>query len=400
MDLETVNFLLSEQGSELLDFARSLEGSFLQKLTRLRKRYPPACASATLETLELRARARKKFERAQDMFFTREALEQSSSEIVSRYRAKRFEAGSTVLDLGCGIGGDSIGLAGRCLVTAVDSDPVRVAMARHNAAVYDVSDRIRFFCEDVTGIPLVADAAFADPSRRLNGRRSTSLSEISPPLEFLHRLMEAIPDSAIKLSPATDDSELESLHGEIEFISLSGECKEALVWLGRFRTAKIRATVLPAGKSIVDNELTCSEVTAPGRYLYEPDPCVIRGHLVELLAARLGMRKIDRQIAYLTSDSLVHTPFARAHEILDSIGFNLKSVKRRLQELGVGRVVVKKRGVAYDPAEMEARLRTSGPGEAVVVLTRISEKPWALICRAIGGGEESQAEEYSTLEGG
>jgi SAM-dependent methyltransferase len=245
IDLETANYLLSPDGDELLEIAKELDGSFLQRVTILRKRYTAPVASAALDLLELRHRARKKFSRAGEMFFTREALEQSSGESISNYRAERFAKDSRVLDLACGIGGDMIGLAGRCFVTAVDIDPVKIAMAERNARVYGLADRVKFVCADVTEIQLDEDAAFLDPSRRIGGRRSTSLLQMSPSLEFVHRLRESIPECAVKLSPATNDDELESLDGEIEFISDSGECKEAVVWFGGFKSADKRATILP-----------------------------------------------------------------------------------------------------------------------------------------------------------
>lgn len=380
MDLATTEFLLSPEGETLLQQAQSLQGSFLQKVTTLRKRYPADAANAALELLELRNRATKKFGRADRMFFTREALEQSSGEVVSIYRAERFGEGCRVLDLACGIGGDTIGLARHCFVTAVDRDPVRLLMARRNMEVYGLADRVTFLCADVTEIPLDADAAFLDPSRREYGRRVVRLSEISPSIDFIHRMVDAIPNSAIKLSPATDYSELESLGAEVEFISASGECKEALAWFGEFKTTTRRATVLPGAHSITYEAVPPIPVANPRAYLYEPEPCVIRGHLVEQLAIRLNAVKLDEQIAYLTSDLLSETPFAATYRIVEHLPFNLKEITRRLRQLDAGRVIVKKRGVPFEPREIEHRLKLDGSREFVLVLTRVSDKPHALIC--------------------
>ena len=384
MDLETVEYLLSLDGAQILEEAKALEGSFLTRLTVLRKKYPAPIASAALELLELRKRAQKKFTRASEMFFTREALEQASSEIISTYRAERFAKDSRILDLACGIGGDTIGLARRCIVTAVDLDPVRLAMAGRNLEVYGLADRVEFVCADVTQIALHADAAFLDPSRRSDGRRIIKLAQLSPPLEFIRRLAESIPNSAVKLSPATDYQELEALDGEIEFISQSGECKEALVWLGGFKTASRRATILPGRHSLEYQPVPEIPVSLPGKYLYEPDPCLIRAHLVENLAHQIGAWKIDPQIAYLSSDEPIKTPFADAYQVLDVFPFNLRAIQKRLRELDAGKVVVKKRGVPFEPIEIERRLKVQGRRELILILTRISEKPHGLICIPAG----------------
>ena len=110
MDLETLHFLISPDGEKLLKLTQSLEGTLLQKLTVLRKQYPAQVASAAIELIDLRKRATAKFSRAIEMFFIREALEQASGEVISTYRAERYEKDSQVLDLACGIGGDTIAL--------------------------------------------------------------------------------------------------------------------------------------------------------------------------------------------------------------------------------------------------------------------------------------------------
>src|SRR5262249_15044072 len=54
---------------------------------------------------ELRLRARAKFSRAMDMFFTRPGLEQASAEVIAGHRLARYSGAGLVADLCCGIGG-------------------------------------------------------------------------------------------------------------------------------------------------------------------------------------------------------------------------------------------------------------------------------------------------------
>ena len=63
------------------------ESSRLPALDALRKRFPADLAAAALETTLLRKRATVKFAKAEEMFFTREALEQATGEAVAAYRA-------------------------------------------------------------------------------------------------------------------------------------------------------------------------------------------------------------------------------------------------------------------------------------------------------------------------
>jgi hypothetical protein len=71
-----------------------------------------------------------------------------------------------VLDAACGAGGNAIGFArAGCAVTAIELDLGRLAMARHNAALYGVADRIRFIAGDARELVpgLDADLLFFDP---------------------------------------------------------------------------------------------------------------------------------------------------------------------------------------------------------------------------------------------
>jgi hypothetical protein len=47
----------------------------------------------------------------------------------------------------------------------------------------------------------------------------------------------------------------------------------------------------------------------------------------------------------------------------------------------VGAVSIRKRGSAVDTDDLARRLRLDGEGRATVVLTRVADRPWALVCR-------------------
>ena len=81
-------------------------------------------------------------------------------------RMARRVRGTNVLDALCGIGGTAIAFAraGKRVVTC-DIDADRLAMARPNARVYGVQDRIRFVLDDVREVMKreTADAVYLDP---------------------------------------------------------------------------------------------------------------------------------------------------------------------------------------------------------------------------------------------
>ncbi|KAJ2481569.1 Trimethylguanosine synthase [Coemansia sp. RSA 2131] len=71
-----------------------------------------------------------------------------------------------VVDAFCGVGGNAIKFATWCEhVIAIDIDPVRLEMARHNAQVYGVADRIEFILGDFYELApmLKADVVYLSP---------------------------------------------------------------------------------------------------------------------------------------------------------------------------------------------------------------------------------------------
>ena len=72
--------------------------------------------------------------------------------------------GRTVFDAMCGCGGNAIGFArAGCQVVAADIDGARLEMARHNAKLYGVADRIRFKHGDSRELEVTSDLLFLDP---------------------------------------------------------------------------------------------------------------------------------------------------------------------------------------------------------------------------------------------
>jgi hypothetical protein len=296
------------------------------------------------------------------------------------------------------VGGDALALAAAGLrVTAVDRDPLRLAMARANALALGLGDRLAFAQLDLEAdAPPAADAIFFDPARRSGGRRVFALADYAPPVALVHRWRDRTPAVGVKVAPGVTDEELAALAvPEAEFISLDGELKEAVLWFGALAGGGRRATLISAREagpaagdspsavslwSAAPAALARAPLSAPLAFLYEPDPAVIRAHLVALLAHGLGAAQVDAEIAYLTADHAVATPFARCWRVLEWLPFSLKRLRARLRELGTGPVTVKKRGSPLDTDALARALSGGGPRPLVVVLTQVRGRPAAIIC--------------------
>ena len=386
MTPDDLDFLTSPAGEALLEHLAGQDLSdwnTLPLLTALRKTYDPAQAGAALKLAQLREKARGKFgANAARMFFTEAALQQASDPLVRVYRAGCTGAAS-VVDLCCGIGSDALAFAAAGqAVTGYDRDPLRVRLATLNAAALGLSSA-RFAVADVTGPDFQpqAEMIFFDPARRdPRGNRIYDVTRYQPPLATIDRY--AAPLRAVKLSPGVDLAQLEGYSGRVEFISVNGDLKEALLWLD--------GTVAPPEATLlVDDALhhwrppptmPAAPVDLPRRWLVEPDPALIRAGLVQAVAAAYDGALLDPTIAYFTTENKPQTPWCRAWEILDWMPFNLKKLRAALRARGMGTLTVKKRGSAITPETLIRKLKLSGDERCTVVLTRYDGAQIALIC--------------------
>ncbi len=387
MDLETFRWLLSDDGQALLAEATTLvaEGATpLAAGSALRRTTTGERAAAALSQVELRDRAVAKFgESAARMYFTPDALEQATRQRVATHRAGRAAAFGTrtLVDLGCGIGGDLVAAARAGIVCAgVDLDPVRVAIAEANLAALGLPGAVQV-ADATTVDPAGFDLAFADPARRSGAGRSFRVEDWTPPWSWVEGLLRR--DACVKVAPGIPHA-LVPEGVEAEWVSDDGEVKEAALWAGRTATVARRATVIGDGglATITDEDdpgAAAVGTRSVGGYLYEPDGAVIRAGLVTAVATGVHGGLVDPKIAYITGDEAFRSPFARGYRVLEHLPYREKQLKAALRERGIGRITIKKRGVDVVPEQLRKRLALAGDAEATVVLTRVAGEGTALL---------------------
>ncbi|TMR18676.1 methyltransferase domain-containing protein [Nonomuraea turkmeniaca] len=379
MDLDAFNELLTPRGQRALAEAGELAGADpVAAATKLRKTYDAPLTSAALTQAGLRIRAKAKFgDDAPMMYFTPHGLEQSTRREVAEHRARRL-AGAAVVDACCGIGGDLLALArAGCTVTAVDVDPLTVAVARANAEALGLAGLVTVTVGEAAAVrPEDYDVLFADPARRTGRGRTFDPLAYSPPWPVVLGLVARAERACLKVAPGIP-YEFIPAEAEAEWVSYKGEVKEAALWTGGRPTR--RATLLPGGHTMTATDVKAA-VGAMGRYIYEPDGAAIRAHLVGEVAELVGGRLLDPLVAYIAADEPVDTPWAARYEVDEIMPFSLKKLRAALRERQIGNVTIKKRASALDIERLRTDLRLSGEKSAVIILTRIMARPYALIC--------------------
>jgi len=392
LDLKTAQALVSEDAKNTMLMFRHMGDNSLAVQESFRGMFPKKIAEAMGELRALRSRAVHKFALGRDMYFTKSQLEQSSSEPVAAYRAKRFaDAGiKEVHDCCCGIGGDAIAMAKAGIqIHASDKDPIALVYAAENALLHGVEAQIDFR-EGLCGEePPSAGALFLDPARRRGSRRIMNPEDWSPNPETVRMLVAGREAVAIKLSPAVDMDillELFPTPDEIEIISYRGEAKENVFWYGKLASGvSRRATILPDGASYAGEEQALAQTGDIGAFVYDPDPALVRAGLLGRFADEQKLWNLDPEIGYLSGDQELQSPFLDGFRVLAVESLDPRKMRAMLREQEVGRLVIRKRGIAERPQTLEQRFLPKRYGDRTLTLiaTRIGDRHLGILAEAL-----------------
>jgi len=392
----------------------------LERIAELRRVLPPEEARRAAALFDLRRRAEGKLAGAEGLLLTPRGLEQATERRVAAARARRIAergGGRWVLDATAGIGGDAVELARAGLrVAAAELDPERAACLAHNL-VHGVASDGGPMRAGPAALAVRADALappiarpedgllVLDPDRRPQvdegdepdtaagaRRREGDPSAWAPPLADALRLAARFAGAVIKLPPAFEPVAVDGAH-RWQWVSAGSELKEVALWLGclalvdgqapapdeREATA-LRADGEPRSFVGVPREQPPLDDAAAhaARYLFEPDPAIIRAGLIGNLAAELGLAPLHAEIAYLGGAAPSTLPgmsgaseLGRGYRVLDAAPLDKKRVRRMLAAHGVGPVTVKKRGHPEPADTLSRRLRGAGRRRGLLLVARL-----------------------------
>mgnify|MGYP000057569839 FL=1 len=391
--------LLSPEGQALLAKIGPLEAKadVVKLVSGLRAEgHEAGLVAAVLTQAKLRRRAAAKFGPFADrMIFTEAGLEQASRLGVAALHANRFrQAGiDTVADLGCGIGAESMALASLDInVKAFEIDEVTAAVATYNLSPFENA-----FVEqaDVTELDLSKfDGLFFDPARRELGgpareraTRKFDPAAFSPTFDFVMEAAAKKP-TGVKFGPGHPHEGIPA-NAEAQWVSVDGDLVELGLWFGAVARPDVkRAALLINGNSrheIVSR--SAERMDAPlgelSNFVYEPDNSVVRSHLIGQLAEQIEAHLFAPEIAYLTSNQEITSPWLKGYRVLDNLVFDRKKLKAYLRDRGIGVLEIKKRGSDIVPEQLRKELGLKGEGAATLIVTRVGDAHRVLICEAL-----------------
>lgn len=360
--------------------AREPDPDSLGAAERLRRDFAPEDAAWALTQVQLRRRAVGKLDRAEEMLFTKDGLEQATRSTVARWRAARFvDAGvRRVWDIGCGIGSDAMAFTEAGLdVVAVDADPATVEVASHNLALVGGGPARLGRAEELE-VP-AADAVFLDPARRTARGRTWRVEDFTPPWQLVLDHLASDRFVAVKLGPGVPKELLPSGMQRV-WVSDAGDVLEASLW-NRLPpgVAAVRigdpAPLVPGDRHL--------DVAPPGRYVAEPDGAAIRAGLVAAAVGDADAWLLDPHVAYLSSHTPIPSAWVTNFEVLDVLDYNRKVLKAYVRDHDIGTLEIKKRAIDVDPAELRRALRPRGPNRATIILARTTDGARSLVVRRL-----------------
>lgn len=387
LDLTAWQRLMSSECDALRAKAAEIDPGDVAAVTRLRGKWDVALVHAALQLQKARNKLQPKFpDRWQRLLADPSGAEMATSHRIGMHKARRFAgmlAGETVVDMCCGIGGDTMCLRDAGVnVIAIDNDPARAWMAGTNAACPSLACDIL-----ASGVP--AGPFHIDPARRAHAgvsgggagggsgatKRVFDLDLLSPPASVIASVIRKRRDGAVKLQPGVDMSDLaqHDIMGEIEVISDDGRLVQAVVWCGALSKGDgVRtATVVRRDGSVVSMQgLARAEAVAVApmmRYVHELDPSIERAGLLHTMCDRAHAAMVHPALGLLTSDTSLDDPFLTSFEVLDHFPWKLPRAKDKLKNLGAGIVEVKTRDKQVDPDTVQRDLSRPGSGPTLTL---------------------------------
>jgi len=344
----------------------------------LSKKFNAQERHALLHYLEILPKIREKFRLQKiDLICDRLAYEQATARDISEYKAKLWQSGAKIMDLCCGMGGDSFWLSGGIVASGVDIAPERVLMFNENMERLSLPHKA--FLQnalDVAG----GDFFCIDPARR---------GGLNPSFESILELSKKFCGGMVKLPPAYNENEL-PMESDVLYLGNASDCRECLMLNGVFGKGMVRAAAICKNETF---EWQCErselrninlEVKKLGNFILEPNPVLVRSHLFLSEAKKHGFWQIDSTLAYVSCENLPpeYNGFT-AYKAIEQSSLSTNHVKTMLRRYNAGKITLKKRGVEVVPEVEIRRLAPSGEKEYILFYTRILGEKQAILAEHI-----------------
>jgi hypothetical protein len=311
------------------------------------------------------------------------SLEQSSSEITAKFKARLLNEGQRFLDLTGGFGVDTFFFAEVYKEAHyVETNSELLAIARHNHRQLGNLSNIQYHntsAEDFLHTSdLRFDVIYVDPSRRSKGNQKVfKLSDCTPDVPMmLNRLFGKADILLLKTSPLLD---IQQALKELSFVekvivvSVQNDCKELLFFCRKNFSGEpvIEAVNIIPGKSVDTFQFVFSserreKVTyaEPLTYIFEPNTSVLKAGAFKSIASRFDLYKIQTNTHLYTAEKISENFPGRIFRIISRIKPESTSVKAYLPE---GKANIITRNYPLTPDQLKKKIGLNDGGDKYVI---------------------------------
>lgn len=332
--------------------------------------------------------------------------EQCSSEETARLK-RSIISGMSLCDLTGGMGVDFWYMSqGMHYAIYTERSAVLCEAARHNFAALSSDNVERVVrCGDGRDLPLPdVDVIYLDPARRAtDGSRVYAIEDCEPNVaEWQGELREHAHTVLIKLSPMIDVTDMlkkMELVTDVYVVGVRNECKEILVKMrgslhatsyGDLQNIDAAHGAVLRCADEIDGEdietptvmmhcidfmsvttITCEypmlgqqpvtvTATGVGRYLYEPDVTLMKAQAFGVVCHRYDVSQLDYETHLMTSDTLVSDFPGRRFEVVESMPFTSRTLKRLHRSIPKANVAVRNFILTADQLKKRANIKDGG----------------------------------------
>lgn len=388
--------------SDVRAFILAHEGADVSALALKKPPNPDWPYKLILDQIKARGKAAAKVPAWLDLpeivFPSADLMEQASSGPCAVYKASLI-GGGRIADLTAGAGIDAAALAGRAVtLVCAEKDSLHAEILEHNLRILRKAGHFRtdFQVHSGGSEEFIAqmppcDWVYLDPQRREGGRKGRFLFEDCSPdiTAMLPELRKTRAKVMLKASPVLDIAlAVEALGGvgAVHIVQWGGECKEVLYILdGAEGEPGMHAVEIDdAGQVLTAFCFTRGEEGAakavfgmPEGYLYEPGAAFLKAGAFNLLAARLGLRKLHPNTHLYTSDAPVQGFPGKGYNIED-----VRSPAEGVADIAGAELVLRNYPGRTDDLRAKLRLR-EGDSHRIFACTTQDERKKLIVCSKI-----------------
>lgn len=324
------------------------------------------------------------------------SMEQCSSELAAGYK-QQLVHGHQVADLTAGFGVDALFMSASAdQFDYVEQDAELLQIARHNHVLLG-AEKITYTSQTAESFLETATSAFdllyLDPSRRQGSQKVFRLSDCTPDVVALKKLLlQKSQRILIKASPLLDLKQAQRELGSVDqfiVLSVQNECKEVLIQLRRDpkeNQPTIHAVDLdktgeptPFAFTWEHEKLAKSAFSKPLAYLFEPHAAILKSGAFKLIGARYGLAKLAPDTHLYTSDERRPEFPGRMFRVIEQVALDSKLATR--YEHGFANILTRNHPMRVEEIARKTGLKEGGT--MYLICTRTEGKTIALVAERL-----------------